>query len=151
MLGEKVGTFTGTTTDKVMPAQGGLPSFETSAQTSGKLAGAECQSMATYSAQMQPDGSLYGECPNSGVVMTSDGVATFRASGCGQMTGDGGAKFRGAVYFQTSAPSLMSVNGKCMVYSGMWMGKETPHGIFGNGSKINLKPSSVNRLLTVFK
>ena len=116
MLGEKVGTFTGTTTDKVMPAQGGLPSFETSAETSGKLAGAECQSMATYSAQMQPDGSLYGECPNSGVVMTSDGVATFRASGCGQMTGDGGAKFRGAVYFQTSAPSLMSVNGKCMVY-----------------------------------
>ena len=116
MLGEKVGTFTGTTTDKVMPAQGGLPSFETSAQTSGKLAGAECQSMATYSAQMQPDGSLYGECPNSGVVMTSDGVATFRASGCGQMTGDGGAKFIGAVYFQTSAPSLMSVNGKCMVY-----------------------------------
>ena len=116
MLGEKVGTFTGTTTDKVMPAQGGLPSVETSAQTSGNLAGAECQSMATYSAQMQPDGSLYGECPNSGVVMTSDGAATFRATGCGQMTGDGGAKFRGAVYFQTSAPSLMSVNGKCMVY-----------------------------------
>ena len=72
MLGEKVGTFTGTTTDKAMPAQGGLPSFETSAQTSGKLAGAECQSMATYSAQMQPDRSLYGECPNSGVVMTSN-------------------------------------------------------------------------------
>ena len=52
MLGEKVGTFTGTTTDKAMPAQGGFPSFETSAQTSGKFAGAECQSMATYSAQM---------------------------------------------------------------------------------------------------
>ncbi|MFL2748906.1 MAG: hypothetical protein ACJ0DI_05370 [bacterium] len=65
---------------------------------------------------MQPDGSLYGECPNSGVVMTSDGVATFRATGRGQMTSDGGAKFRGAVYFQTSAPSLMSFNGKCMVY-----------------------------------
>ena len=32
MLGEKVGTFTGTTTDKVMPAQGGLLSFKTSAQ-----------------------------------------------------------------------------------------------------------------------
>ncbi|MBP43173.1 MAG: hypothetical protein CL925_02100, partial [Deltaproteobacteria bacterium] len=102
MLGEKVGTFTGTTTDKVLPAQGGFPSFETSAQTSGKLAGVDVQSMATYSAQMQPDGSLYGECPNSGVVMTSDGAATFRATGCGQMTADGGAKFRGAVYFQTS-------------------------------------------------
>ena len=34
--------------------------------------------------------------------------------------------------------------------SGMWMGKETPHGIFGNGSNINLKPSSGNRLLTVW-
>ena len=133
-----------------MPAQGGLPSFETSAETSGKLAGAECQSMATYSAQMQPDGSLYGECPNSGVVMTSDGVATFRATGCGQMTGDGGAKFRGAVYFQTSAPSLMSVNGKCMVYEWDVDGQGNPHGIFGNGSKINLKPSSGNRLLTVW-
>ena len=38
MLGDKVGTFTGTTTDKVLPAQGGFPVFETSAQTSGKLA-----------------------------------------------------------------------------------------------------------------
>ena len=34
--------------------------------------------------------------------------------------------------------------------SGMWMGKETPHGIFVNGSKINLKPPSGNRLLTVW-
>ena len=113
MLGEKVGTFTGTTTDKVMPAQGGLPSFETSAQTSGKLAGAECQSMATYSAQMQPDGSLYGECPNSGVVMTSDGVATFRATGCGQMTGDGGAKLHLSeekyLYNQISAYSRKNI------------------------------------------
>ena len=48
---------------RIKPCQHkGFPSFETSAQTSGKLAGAECQSMATYSAQMQPDGSLYGEC-----------------------------------------------------------------------------------------
>ena len=58
-LGEKVGTFIGTTTDKVLPAQGGFPVFETSAQTSGKLAGVDVQSMATYSASVQPDGSLY--------------------------------------------------------------------------------------------
>ena len=30
------------------------------------------------------------------------------------VTADGGAKFRGAVYFQTFAPSLMSINGNCM-------------------------------------
>ena len=57
---------------------------------------------------MQPDGSLYGECPNSGVVMTSDGVATFRATGCGQMSGDGGAKFRGAVF-----PDLCTLTDVC--------------------------------------
>jgi len=32
------------------------------------------------------------------------------------VTADGGAKFRGAVHFKTSAPSLMAVNRKCMVY-----------------------------------
>ena len=51
--------------------------FETSAQTSGKLAGVDVQSMATYSASFQPDGSLYGECPNAGAVMASDRAATF--------------------------------------------------------------------------
>ncbi len=54
--------------------------------------------------------------PNSGLVMTSDGVATFHATGSGAMTEDGGSKFRGACYFETTAPSLMSLNGKALIY-----------------------------------
>ena len=65
---------------------------------------------------MRADGTLYGECPNQGVIMTQDGVATFRATGMGTFTADGGSIFRGACYFQASAPSLSSLNGVCCVY-----------------------------------
>ena len=64
---------------------------------------------------MRDDGTLYGECP-AGIVMTADGVATFKATGIGTFTADGGATFRGAVYFQATAPSLASLNGICAVY-----------------------------------
>tara|TARA_E500000178_G_C16882395_1_gene689632 strand:- start:499 stop:849 length:351 start_codon:yes stop_codon:yes gene_type:complete len=94
----------------------GLPKFETTGQGTGKLAGVEIQWMATYWADMKADGSLYGECPNAGVVMAADGVATFRATGAGAMTSDGGSKFRGTVYFDTKASSLASLNGKAIAY-----------------------------------
>ena len=55
-------------------------------------------------------------CPNQGVIMAQDGVATFRASGVGASTADGGSKFRGVVYFDTSAPSLSRLNGTAVVY-----------------------------------
>ena len=116
MLGEQIGSLTATATNKTLSADGALPKFETTAPGSGTLAGAEVQSMATYSAEMRADGTLYGECPNQGVVMAQDGVATFRATGCGSFTADGGAVFRGAVYFQAAAPSLSSLNGTCGIY-----------------------------------
>ena len=116
MLGEKIGSLTANAAHKTLPADGALPKFETSATGSGTLAGAEVQFLATYSAEMRADGTLYGECPNQGVVMTQDGVATFRASGVGAFTAEGGATFRGVVYFQASAPSLSSLNGVCGVY-----------------------------------
>ena len=117
MLGEKVGSISGPTSMKALPAVGGYPSFETVATgLSGTLAGAEVPSFATYSATMRADGSFYGECPNSGVVMAADGVATFRATGIGSPTADGGFSFRGVVYFDSAAPSLSSLNGVAVVY-----------------------------------
>ena len=116
MLGEKVGSMTATTRNKNLPGDGACPKFETSTDGGGTLAGVEVKTMATYSAEMRADGSIYGECPNAGVIMTADGVATFRATGAGRFTEDGGSSFRGAVYFQTAAPSLASLNGKAFVY-----------------------------------
>ena len=48
--------------------------------------------------------------------MAQDGIATFRASGIGTFTTEGGASFRGVVYFQASAPSLARLNGIAVVY-----------------------------------
>ena len=73
--------------------------------------------MASYVAKMQADGSLYGECPNAGVVMAADGVGTFRATGAGSFTADGGTSFRGVAYFQSQAFLLSALNGKVVVYS----------------------------------
>tara|TARA_B100001123_G_scaffold430295_1_gene549994 strand:- start:5925 stop:6326 length:402 start_codon:yes stop_codon:yes gene_type:complete len=115
MLGEKIGEIQCSTTNKALPTDGAMPIFETSAQGGGTLGGVQVQSLATYSSQMREDGTLYGECP-AGVVMTADGVATFKATGIGRFTADGGATFRGAVYFQATAPSLASLNGICAVY-----------------------------------
>ena len=115
MLGEQIGSLTASTTNKPLPVDGALPKFEETATGGGPLAGAEVQALATYAAQMRADGTLYGECP-AGVIMTGDGVATFRATGTGSFTADGGAIFRGAVYFQAAAPSLSSLNGTCGMY-----------------------------------
>jgi hypothetical protein len=116
MLGEKMGHASAQTQLKVLPAKNGAPQLETTATGTGTFLGVEVQVMSTYSAGFQADGSLYGECPNSGLVMAADGAATFRASATGHMTEDGGAVFKGVAYFNTSAPSLSGLNGKTFVF-----------------------------------
>ena len=117
MLGDKIGSCTATATNKALPSHdGSLPSFETTAEGNGTLTGAEVTIMAIYSADMRADGTLLGECPNSGVIMAQDGVATFEANGLGTFNAEGGVHFVGSCYFEASAPSLSSLNGKCMVY-----------------------------------
>ena len=119
MASAKLGSIKAVTTTKTLPANGTLPRFEVTVPSgSGTLAGVDIfQMMATYSAEMREDGTLYGECPNAGLVIAADGVATFRATGIGTFTEDGGASFKGMAYFQTSAPSLARLNGAAVVYN----------------------------------
>ena len=105
----------GISVSKVLPTEGTLPKFEITAQGSGKIAGVDVQFMGTYHAEMKANGSMYGECPNSAILMAADGIATLRASGVGRTEPDGSTKFRGIVYIETTAPSLMSLNGKAIV------------------------------------
>ena len=115
MLGEKLGSMTATSVTKVLPSEGTLPKFEVTAQGSGTIAGVQVQFMGTYQTEMRADGSMYGECPNSALLMAADGVATLKASGVGRTEPDGSTKFRGIFYIETTAPSLMSLNGKAIV------------------------------------
>ena len=115
MLGEKLGSMTATSVTKVLPSEGTLPKFEITAQGSGTITGVPVQFMGTYHTEMRADGSIYGECPNSALLMAADGVATLKASGVGRTEPDGSTKFRGIFYIETTAPSLMSLNGKAIV------------------------------------
>jgi hypothetical protein len=119
MASGKLGSIKAVTATKALPANGTHPRFEVTVPSgNGTLAGVDIfQMMATYSAEMREDGTLYGECPNAGLVIAADGVATFRATGIGTFTEDGGATFKGMAYFQTSAPSLASLNGAAVVYN----------------------------------
>ena len=117
MLGEKLGEVQGATVTTVLPTHGSSPRFETKVEGGGTLLGESVKFLATYWSEVRADGSLYGECPNSGVFMTQDGeVATFIASGAGGFTSEGGAFFRGAVCFQTSGSKLARLNGICGVH-----------------------------------
>jgi len=108
MLGDKLGELRGDVTgQRVLPSAGG-PKVETSFQVTGQLTGVDITLMGTYWSIVRPDGSLYGECPDQGVVMTADGdVGTWNGAGVGRFTGQGaGASFRGAIYLQKAPAKL---------------------------------------------
>jgi len=116
MLGEKIGEIKATAVTKVLPGNDCKPKFETTTDGTGTVLGVEVTAMTTYWSEMDADGTLYGECPNQGVLMTQDGPVTITANGVGRLTDAGGASFRGAAFFKTAVPSLARLNGMCLVH-----------------------------------
>jgi hypothetical protein len=119
MLGEKLGEFRGKVTgQRVLPAVGGRPTLETSFEISGTILGINATMMGTYWSTTRPDGTLYGECPQQGVLMTQDGEpGTWSGTGVGRFTGHGSAvSFRGTLYFQTTSPKPARLNGMAVLY-----------------------------------
>ncbi len=118
MLGEKLGELHGKITGyRVLPTEGGVPKVETSFEIRTLLE-TETTLMGTYWSVVRADGSLYGECPWQGVLMTKDGeVGTWAGSGVGRFTGDGtGVSFRGPLYFQINSQKLARLNQVCAIY-----------------------------------
>ena len=119
MLGEKLGEFRGKVTgQRVLPAVEGRPTLETSFEISGTILGLTATMLGTYWSTVRPDGTLYGECPQQGLLMTQDGeMATWTGTGAGRFTGQGsGVSFRGTVYFQTTSPTLARLNGIAVLH-----------------------------------
>jgi hypothetical protein len=110
MLGEKIGEISGKITmQRVLTNLGGAPKMETSFQASGSLLGTTVKDTGTYSTVFRADGTQYGE--GQGVMITKDGkIATWTGHGVGAMRKDGGATYRGAIYFQTMPPKLSRLN-----------------------------------------
>ena len=136
MLREKISSISGPATNKVLSAEGSLPNFSTSTEGVETLAGAEVQSIATYSSSMRIDGTIYGERPNQGEIMTQDGVATFRETGMDTLQLMGSQTLEGGVIFK----HLHHCSRVLMVFVAftilMLMQKEIPLGTFGSRASL---------------
>ena len=110
MQGEKLGESLGKVTSRrVLANPGGGPKMETSFEASGRLLGVEETETGTYWSVVRPDGSLFGE--GQGIIMGRGGeLATWVGQGVGAIKKDGGVSYRGAVYYQTSAPAWSRLN-----------------------------------------
>ena len=116
MLGDKFGETQGKISSRrVLPSDGGGPKVEVSMAEAGKLLGLDVNVIVTYSSQLRPDGSLFGQ--GQGVIMASNGEgASFVGTGAGRFTEMGGASFRGALFFQSSGATLSRLNGVAVVF-----------------------------------
>ena len=70
--------------------------------------------MATFTTDMRPDGYWKGQCP-AGVVVCTEGAATFSANGIGNTTETGGVMFHGGYSFETTSAARSELNGKYYV------------------------------------
>jgi hypothetical protein len=82
---------------------------EVSFEDSGKTLGLSSNGFGTYTSTIRPDGSIYGE--GHGLMMTADGEgASWRGSGVGKFTGNGGVSYRGMLFFRTTSQKLARLN-----------------------------------------
>lgn len=119
MLVEKLGEFHGKVTgQRILPPDGSGPKVETSFEVSGTLFGVEATVMGTYWSTVRPDGTLYGECPWQGIIMTKDGdTGSWAGATVGRFKGQGVAvSSRGAIYFQIASRKLARLNGVAVPY-----------------------------------
>ena len=115
MLGEQIGQTNGRLSGRRVLESEGSPKVEVSFTEQGKLLGLDVQVVTTYWATMRPDGTLYGQ--GQGVVMASNGEgSTFVGSGVGRLKEGGGARFTGALYFQSASATLSRLNGIALVF-----------------------------------
>jgi hypothetical protein len=117
MLDDKLGVLTGRITGQRVLPSADQPRVEVSAEVSGEIGGIPTQIMASYWAKVRADGTLYGECPEQGLVITDDGsVGTYAAAGVGWFTEGGGTSFRGAIYLVNPPPKLAHLATTALVF-----------------------------------
>jgi len=111
MLGEQLGSERGQIlVRRVLPGDG-PPRVEVSFEAQGELVGISTTDMGSYTSTVQPDGTIYGE--GQGITRSTDNseIASWRGSGVGHFTDDGGVSYRGAIYYQSQTPGFARLNG----------------------------------------
>jgi hypothetical protein len=112
MLGDLIGEEQGQiTVQRVLRGENGTaPAMETSFQTTGQLLGVTVNDTGTYTARLQPDGTLHGE--GQGVMMGPSGAhASWQGLGVGQFTENGAVSWRGSIVYETDSPEFAGLRG----------------------------------------
>lgn len=82
---------------------------EVTFEDEGKMLGVATTGFATYTADVCPDGSLYGE--GEGGIITKDGeMVAWKGSGLGKLKEKGAVSYRGILYFRTASEKLKKLN-----------------------------------------
>ena len=77
--------------------------MEVTFQSTGTILGIDIKTTVTYTSIMRPDGTLFGE--GQAIVLGNNSeMATWNGQGVSTIKKDGSASYRGAIYFQISAP-----------------------------------------------
>lgn len=110
MIGDKIGEQTGkVVVRRVLSNPGGAPRTETTFEAAGKILGVEEREIGTYTSNLRPDGTIYGE--GQGIIIGSGGeVLSWVGQGVGSLKKDGSVSYRGSLYYQTSAPAWSRLN-----------------------------------------
>ena len=116
MIGEKIGESSGKVTNRrVLSNPDGGPKVETSFQTKGYLLGVEIRENGTYTADVRPDGTLFGN--GQGVILGKDGdMVSWVGNGVGTFKGGGAVSYRGAVYYRSASPKFARLNTVAAVF-----------------------------------
>jgi hypothetical protein len=116
MLGQQIGDERGKVKGRrVLPSDGQGPKMEVTFEAQGQFVRIDSVNVGTYWTVVQANGLLYGE--GEGFITTSQGdIVQWTGSGRGRLTQQGGASFRGAVYYRTTSTKLAHVNEIAGVY-----------------------------------
>jgi hypothetical protein len=109
MIGELISETTGERIVRRRVPSDNPAKVEVSYEDSGKTLGLNTNGFGMYTSTVRPDGTIYGE--GYGLMMTADGEGvSWRGSGVGKFTANGGVSYRGMLFFRTTSQKLARLN-----------------------------------------
>src|SRR5437016_2653489 len=114
MLGELISEGQGKRTARRVVATDPVFRVEASFEETIKIQGVDGQQIGTYSASPKSDGSLDGF--GEGVILTADGIVSWKGIGVGRLGAGGAVSYRGALSFNTTAAKFAGLNSVAGVF-----------------------------------
>ena len=108
MLGEQIGETIGKRIVRRVLSSDPVK-VEVTFEDTGKMLGIGVNGFGTYSSQVRPDGTIYGE--GEGAYTTADGeLLAWKGSGLGRFKEGGAVSYRGIPYYRTNSQKLARLN-----------------------------------------